>query len=86
MRPELAVEVVEHDVGLDHAAPVLDIEGEDAVQVLGEVDHQPVVDRLAALRGAAAARRDDRPRRGRSPAPQRVVQVRGTTTPSGMIW
>ena len=56
---ELAVEVVEHDAGLDHAGPVFDVEREDAVQVLGEIDDDAVVDGLAALRGAAAARRDD---------------------------
>ena len=56
---ELAVEVVEHDAGLDHADAVFDVEREDAVQVLGKVDDDPVVDGLAALRGAAAARGDD---------------------------
>ncbi len=38
---------------------VFDVEREDAVQVFGEVDDDPAVDRLAALRGAAAARGDD---------------------------
>ena len=56
---ELAVEVVEHDAGLDHAGAVFDVEREDAVQVLGEVDDDAVIDGLAALRGAAAARGDD---------------------------
>ena len=56
---ELAVEVVEHDAGLDHAGAVLDVEREDPVQVFGEIDDDAVVDRLAALRSAAAARGDD---------------------------
>ena len=56
---ELAVEIVEHDAGLDHAGTVLDIEREDPVQVFGEVDDDPFIDGLAALRGAAAARGDD---------------------------
>ncbi len=53
-----AVEIVEHDAGLDRADAVLEIEREDAVQVLGDVDDDAVIDGLAALRGAAAARRD----------------------------
>src|SRR6187399_2310529 len=53
---ELAIKVVEHDAGLYHASAVFDIEREDTVQVLGEVDDDPLVDRLAALRRPAAAR------------------------------
>ena len=56
---ELAVEVVEHDAGLDHAGAVFDVEREEAVQVLGEIDDDALIDGLAALRGAAAARGDD---------------------------
>src|SRR5439155_8248330 len=56
---ELAVEVVEHDAGLDHTGPVFDVEREDAVQMFGEINDDCFVDRLAALRGAAAARGDD---------------------------
>ena len=56
---ELPVEVVEHDAGLDHAGAVCDVERDDAVQVLGEIDDDALIDRLAALRGAAAARGDD---------------------------
>ncbi|MHC2248779.1 hypothetical protein ACVJH7_008086 [Bradyrhizobium elkanii] len=59
--PELPVEVVEHDAGLDHAGPILDVEREDPVQVLGQVDDDAVIDGLAALRGATAARGDDPP-------------------------
>ena len=54
---ELPVELVEHDAGLDRAACALSTSSvDDAVQVLGAVDDQRVVDGLAALRGAAAAR------------------------------
>ena len=58
---ELPVEVVEHDPRLDHAGAVFDVERDDAIQVFGEVDDDAVIDGLAALRGAAAARRDDPP-------------------------
>ena len=53
---ELPVEVVEHDARLDHAGAVLDVERDDAVQMFGKVDDDAVIDGLAALRGAAAAR------------------------------
>ena len=56
---QLAVQVVEHDAGFDHAGSRLDIERQDLVEVLGDVDDNAAVDRLAALRGAAAARGDD---------------------------
>ena len=59
MRLELAVEIVEHDARLDHAGAVLDIQRDDAVQVFREIDDDAVIDGLAALRGAAAARRHD---------------------------
>ena len=42
--------------GLDRAALALDVEIEDAGQVFGTVHHQRFADRLAGLRGAAAAR------------------------------
>ena len=75
---ELAVEVVEHDAGLDHAGAVFDVEREDAVQVLGEIDDDPVVDGLAALRGAAAARGDDQALvPGDRKRPQRLVHGPG---------
>ena len=88
MRLELAVEIVEHDPRLDHAGPVFDVERDDAVQVLGEIDDDAVIDGLAALRGAAAARGHDPPVvAGRSPAPAALRRwLRGTTTPAGMIW
>ena len=85
--PELAVEVVEHDAGLDHAGAVLDVEREDPVQVLGEVDDDAVIDGLAALRGAAAARGDDPPVvAGDRERPQRLVHGPGHHHARGMIW
>jgi hypothetical protein len=58
---ELAVEIIEHDTRLDHAAVVCDIERDDAVQMLREIDDDPVIHGLAALRGATAAWRDHLP-------------------------
>ena len=75
---ELAVEIVEHDAGLDHANAVFDVEREDAVQMLGEVDDNSLVDGLAALRGAAAARSDDSALvPGDGKRPQRLVHGPG---------
>ena len=75
---ELAVEVVEHDAGLDHADAVFDVEREDAVQVLGKVDDDSLVDGLAALRGPAAARGDDQALvPGNRKRPQRLVHGPG---------
>ena len=58
VRLELAVELVEHDAGLDHAAAAGDVELDHIVEIFRAVDDQRGVDGLAALRGAAAARRD----------------------------
>jgi hypothetical protein len=57
MPAKLPVEVIEHDARLHQAGPLLDIERQDAVQVLRNVDDDAVVDHLTALRGAAPARR-----------------------------
>ncbi len=51
---------VEHHPGLDAGKTALRIELEDPVQVLGEVDHDAVVDGLAREAGAAAAGKDRR--------------------------
>ena len=81
---ELPVEVVEHDARLDHARAVLDVERDDAVEVFGEVDDDAVIDGLAALRGAAAARRDDPPVvAGDRQRPQRLVHGPGNHDPGG---
>ena len=59
MFSELPVEVVQDDSRLDHTASIFDVERDDAVQVFREIDDDAVIDGLAALRRAAAARRDD---------------------------
>ena len=75
---ELPVEIVEHDAGFDHASAVFDVERDDAVQVLGEIDDDAVIDGLAALRGAAAARGDDAAGvAGDRQRPQRLVDGAG---------
>jgi hypothetical protein len=40
VRLELAVEIVEHDAGLDRHAPALDVEIQDAREVLRAVDDE----------------------------------------------
>ena len=75
---ELAVEIVEHDAGFDHAGAIFDIQREDAIQVFGKVDDNSHIDGLAALRGTAAARGDNSagvPRYGQ--CPQRFVDGPG---------
>ena len=56
VRLEPAVELVEHDAGLDHAALAGDVELDQVVEIARAVDHQRGVDGLAGLRGAGAAR------------------------------
>ena len=56
VRLELAVEIVEHDAGLDRAARALDVEIEDAGEIFRAIHHQRFADGLPGLRGAAAAR------------------------------
>ena len=53
-----AVQFIQHDAGPDDAAPVFHVEFEDAVEILGVVQHQRGVHRLPALGGAAAAGED----------------------------
>ena len=88
MRLERAVEIVEHDAGLDRAAPVADVELDDPVEMLRAVDDQRRVHRLPALRGAAAARQHADTPSSRAIAIARSASaiVRGATTPSGIIW
>ena len=62
-----AVEPVEHEAGLDPDRALLRVQLEHAVQILGEIDHQAGADRLAGLRGAAAARHDRHARLARDP-------------------
>src|SRR5258705_11315402 len=49
MRLELAVELVEHDAGLDDAAAAGDVDLDHIVEIPGAVDDQRGVDGLAAL-------------------------------------
>ena len=53
-----AVQFIQHDARAHHAAQILDIQFENVVEILGVVDHQSLVDGLAALRRAATARQD----------------------------
>ena len=63
---------------------VFDVEREDAVQVLGEVDDNPRVDGLAALRRPAAARGDDQALvPGDRKRPQRLVHGPGNDHAQG---
>ena len=55
---EPRVQMVENDARLYADAPFLDVELLDVMQVLADVDHDCVVDGLAALRRAGAARQD----------------------------
>ena len=57
VRLELTVQFVEHDAGLDHAAPLLDIQRDHLVEMFRAIDDQGTIDRLAALRSARAARK-----------------------------
>ncbi len=56
VRLEPAVELIEHDAGLDDAAPAGDVELDHMVEMFRAVDDQRRIDGLARLRGAAAAR------------------------------
>jgi hypothetical protein len=58
VRPEPRVELVEHDAGLDRDFGAVLVETHDLAQILGDIDDQRVAHRLAALRGAGAARQD----------------------------
>jgi len=46
---ELAVEIIEHDTGLDNASAVFDVERQNTIQVLSKIDNNAVVDGLSAL-------------------------------------
>ena len=56
MRFERAVEIVQHDAGLDRAALVFNVDVDDSIEIFRAVEHQRGIHRLPALRGAAAAR------------------------------
>ena len=61
VRLQLTVELVKNDSRLDNAAPRLDIELEDPVEMPAGIDHHGIVDRLPALRRAAATRQHGKP-------------------------
>ena len=61
MRLEGGVQFIEHDAGLDNRPPGLDVEFKDAVHVLRRIDLEADANRLASLRGAAAAHRERTP-------------------------
>ena len=56
MRAQPAIELVEHDAGLDRAALAGHVERQHMVEILRAVDDQRGVHGLAGLRGAGAAR------------------------------
>src|SRR5262249_8321144 len=56
LRFEGFVEALKHHARLDEGAAVLGVDGEDAVHMLAAGDDERASHRLAALRGAAAAR------------------------------
>ncbi len=58
MRPQLAVQLVKDDAGLNLRPHSGRVQFEDVGQMARTIDDQPGIDRLAALRGAAAARGD----------------------------
>ena len=66
--------------------PAFHIQRQDAVESFGAIDDQSGIDGLAALAGAAAARRHRHaflPRDGKRR--DRPSMLRGTTTPAGII-
>ena len=86
VRLELAVQFVEHDARLDHAAAAGGVDLDQAVEIFRAVDDQREIDRLPALRGAAAARAVTlTPRRAIAIARLTSSIVRGATTPTGTI-
>jgi len=60
VRPEPRVQGVEHDARLHRDLGAVLVEADDLAQVLRHVEDQRLAHRLAALRGAGAARQDRR--------------------------
>src|SRR5260221_12225932 len=56
MRLEPAVELIENDAGLDHAAPAGHIELDQVVEIFRAVEDERGIDCLPGLRGSGAAR------------------------------
>ena len=83
---EPAVQVVEHDAGLDRAAAVADVELVDVVRCFEQsmTSERSPSARPARCRRRAAAR--SRPRARRLEPRSASASERGATTPSGIIW
>src|SRR5262245_28874182 len=56
VRLEAAIELVEHDPWLDHAAPAADVELDEMIEIFRAVDDERGIDGLAGLRGARSPR------------------------------
>ena len=61
MRLQPPVQFVEHETWLDGAALVFDVERKRSGQMFRTIDDEAMIDRLAALRGAAASSGDADP-------------------------
>ena len=86
-RFQRAIEFVEHDARLDHAAARRGIERDDAVEMSRAIDDQRLVDGLPGLRRAAAARRDRHAfGAANRDRPFSFFYRARRHTPSGMIW
>ena len=89
VRPQEGVELVQHDAGLDHHAPRLDVERQDAVHVPRQVDARHPSS--ATGRWCRCRRRAARERARARHAPARTAAlmsapVRGCSTATGMTW
>jgi hypothetical protein len=56
VRLEPTIELVEHDAGLDHAAPAGDVELDQMIEIFRAVDDERGIDGLPGLRGARSPR------------------------------
>src|SRR5262245_63145407 len=52
VRLEAAIELVEHNAGLDHAAPAADVELDEMIEIFRAVDDERRIDGLTGRRGA----------------------------------
>ncbi len=53
MRPQLSVQLVQHDAGFDNGTTILDIQFQHTVEMFGEVDDETGIDGLPRLTGPA---------------------------------
>ena len=86
MRLKQAVEIVEYNAGLDYAATIFDVKGQQTAPVFRPIDNDAIVDRLPALKCTASAQS---PRCALAlaiaAARNAASVVLGTTTPAGII-